>query len=85
MIFYRNSGPDCAKRLLCESNRDMFAGRPYTVPAVVTYGLNIAFAMTNILDAEGNESASELLWAARNGRKGDTDCALKYDKCSVKL
>ena len=63
----------------------MFGGQPYTVPAVVTYGLNLALALTDILDGEGSGSASELLWAARNGRKGETDCALKYDKCSVKL
>ena len=44
-----------------------------------------AFAFTDILDAEGNKSAAELLWAARYGRKGKTDCAAKYPKCSVKL
>ena len=60
--------------------------QPYTAPALVTYALSLAFAMTDILDdTEGNASASELLWAARSGRKGKTDCALKYDKCSVKL
>ena len=63
----------------------MFAGRPYTVPALVTYGLNLVLATTDILHANGTEKASELLWAARIGRKGETDCRQKYDKCSVKL
>ena len=41
--------------------------------------------MNPLKDADGTERASELLWAARNGRKGETDCALKYDECSVRL
>jgi hypothetical protein len=75
-------GKDCAARHICEWNRKIFS-RGYTVPQVVTYALNLV--LSAYLVDDGNGKMSDLLWAARLGRKGNTDCLEMYPSCKVKL
>ena len=82
--YTRRSGPDCARRLLCESNKDIFS-RGYTLPALVSYAVNLYLAGSPTVIEEGNGRASELLWAARRGRKGEVDCVKHYPNCPVRL
>lgn len=73
-----NFGPECVQRLICESNREAFA-KGYFVPAALAYAFNLGIASVS------EQKASDVLIAARKGRKGQVDCYDMYKRCNVKL
>lgn len=75
---HRHEGKDCVKRLMCESNQDIFK-RGYLLPSVLTYTSNLAISM-----ASDGKMADKLM-AARKGRKGELNCVDAYPDCSVRL
>lgn len=79
IIELRNEGPDCAERLICQANKEIF-GRGHVLPSVMTYLSNLIFSMF----AE-NAKISEILLAAQKGRKGELDCLQLYSQCNMKL
>ena len=83
---HRNEA-DCLQHLICESNRDIYgrkSGRDRVIPAVVAYATNLVLAG---LVASDNDviSVSEVLKAARGGRKGRIECRENYPLCTVTL
>ena len=81
IIIYQHKtdfGPQCVERLTCESNREAFA-KGYFIPAVLTYTFNLGIASIT------EQKASDILIAARKGRKGEVDCYEMYAKCDIKL
>ncbi|TRY71844.1 hypothetical protein TCAL_00308 [Tigriopus californicus] len=75
---HRHEGQDCVKRLMCESNQDIFK-RGYLLPSVLTYTSNLAISVAS----EGK--VADKLMAARKGRKGELDCVDAYPDCLVRL
>eukprot|EP00095_Tigriopus_kingsejongensis_P006081 snap_masked-scaffold712_size108441-processed-gene-0.2 protein:Tk06081 transcript:snap_masked-scaffold712_size108441-processed-gene-0.2-mRNA-1 annotation:"hypothetical protein X777_04662" len=75
---HRHEGQDCVKRLMCESNRNIFR-RGYLIPSVLTYTSNLALSVAS------DGKVAEKLTAARKGRKGETNCVETYPDCTVKL
>ena len=79
MFIFRNDGADCPQRLVCQANKDIFS-RGHVLPSVMTYISNIIMSLTI-----EESKMSEILQAARNGRKGEINCIKKYPNCSIRL
>ena len=77
---FRNKGPECAQRLLCQANKEIF-GRGHVIPSVMTYLSNLIISIF----ANDNAKPSEILLAAQRGRKGEVNCLETYSKCKLKL
>ena len=80
-VFFRNNGPDCPSRLLCQANKDIF-GRGHVLPSVMTYISNLIMSL--MVDNQDAKTSS-LLLAAQKGRKGQVDCIQTYSKCNIEL
>ena len=81
MNVFRSRGPDCPRRLICQSNRAIVFHGGHVIPSLVTYASNLVLSAAVL--SEGK--ASQLLLAARVGRKGEKDCVREYPECDTVL
>ena len=78
-LHFRNDGPECAQRLLCQANKEIF-GRGHVLPSVMTYLSNLIISII-----ANDAKPSEILLAAQRGRKGKVNCLQFYPQCKLKL